>query len=68
MMELNDSAVRAQGSSEAALLDTLRGELDYEILVFSPMSGLAELHFEGAALSANVIAIPRERGSDLRMR
>lgn len=68
MMELNDSALRAQGSSEAALLDTLRGELGYEILVFSPMSGLAELHFEGAALSANVIAIPRERGSDLRMR
>ena len=65
MMELNDSALRAQGSSEASLLATLRGELGYEILVFSTKSGLAERHVEGAALSANVIAMPRERAGSV---
>ena len=69
MMELNDSALRAQGSSEASLLTTLQGELGYEILVFSTMSGLAEWHVEGTALSANVIAMPRERaGSAVQSR
>ncbi len=65
MMELNDSALQAQGSSECSLLATLRGELAYDILVFGAASGLVERHVEGAALSANIIALPRERRSDL---
>ncbi len=60
MMELNDSALRSQGSSEASLLATLQREFGYEILVFSTRSGLAERHVEGAALSANIIAMPGE--------
>ncbi len=65
MMELNDSALRAQGSSEASLLATLQRELGYEILVFSAKSGLAERHVDGGALSANVIAMPRERAGSV---
>ena len=61
MMEMNDSALRAQGSSETSLLATLRGELGYEILVFSTKSGLAELPVDGTPLSANIIAVPQER-------
>ncbi len=61
MMEMNDSALRAQGSSEASLLATLRGELGYEILVFGATSGLAELQVDSMPLSANVIAVPKER-------
>ena len=61
MMELNDGALRAQGSSEASLLATLRGELEYEILVFSTSTGLALMQTEGIPLSANIIAVPSER-------
>jgi len=61
MIEINDGALRAQGSGEASLLTTLRSELDYEILVFSTRSGLAEQPVDGVPLSANIIAVPRER-------
>jgi FkbM family methyltransferase len=61
MMEINDGALRAQGSSESSLLATLHGELGYEILVFSTTSGLAERPAKGVPLSANIIAVPRER-------
>ena len=58
MMEVNDGALRAQGSSEAALLETLRGEHGYEILIFSSKSGMAERRVLGEPLSSNVVAVP----------
>ncbi|TAJ41542.1 MAG: FkbM family methyltransferase [Reyranella sp.] len=61
MMEVSDGALRAQGSSEAALLETLRRDLRYEILVFSPATGLVHGQTEGMPLSANIIAMPTER-------
>jgi hypothetical protein len=61
MMEVNDGALRAQGSSEAALLETLRGQFGYRGLVFSVTSGLAEPLVEGARLSSNIIAVPGKR-------
>ena len=60
MVEINDGALRAQGSSEQALLATLRDDLGYEILVFSPSTGLVERPVEGMALSANIVAVPNE--------
>lgn len=61
MMELSDGALRAQGSSEAVLLETLRGALGYEILVFLPATGLVHRRTEGVPLSANIIAVPNEK-------
>lgn len=61
MMEVSDSALRAQGSSEASLLDMLRREFGYEILVFAAKSGLVELWEGSGPLSANIIAVPHER-------
>jgi len=65
MMEVSDSALRAQGSSEAALLEVLRGELGYEVLVFSESSGLVERQGASTPLSANVIAAPTERLAEI---
>lgn len=65
MMEMSDGALRAQGSSEAELLGFLWRENGYEVLVFSARSGLAERRAEGTRLSANVIALPQERVSDV---
>jgi hypothetical protein len=39
-----------------ALLETLRTDFGYEILVFSPLTGLLEWPARGAPLSANVVA------------
>lgn len=64
MMEVSDSALRAQGSSEAALLEMLRGELGYEALVFSESSGLVERQGASTPLSSNIIAVPRERSNE----
>lgn len=61
MMEVSDSALQAQGSSEAALLEMLRGELGYEILVFLPATGLVYRQIDGVPLSANIIAVPNEK-------
>ena len=47
-----------------SLIGTLRGELGYEIFVFSPVSGLLEAPRDGDPLSANVVAIPSERVAD----
>ena len=64
MMEVSDSALRAQGSSEAALLEMLRGEFGYEVLVFSESSGLVERQGASTPLSSNIIAVPRERSNE----
>ena len=65
MMEVNDGALRAQGSSEAALIATLRHDLSYEILVFSPVTGLVHGQSEGMPLSANIIAVPTEKLAEI---
>lgn len=61
MMEVSDGALQAQGSSEAALLEMLRGKLGYEILVFLPATGLVYRQIDGVPLSANIIAVPNEK-------
>lgn len=65
LMEINDGALRAQGHSAEALLSTLRGRFGYEILVFSPETGLLEVMIEGEPLSSNVVACPAEKVSRL---
>jgi len=65
LLEVNDSALRAQGSSAEVLLDTLRRAFNYEIMVFSPETGLIERLTESAPLSANVVAMPSERTAEL---
>jgi hypothetical protein len=64
LLEVNDDALRAQGDCADSLIGTLRGELGYEILVFSAVTGLLEAPRAGDALSANVVAIPSERVAD----
>ena len=65
LMELNERALHAQGHSADALLRVLREELDYQILTFSPVGGCPERAVEGAPLSPNVVAVPKERADDL---
>jgi hypothetical protein len=61
LLEVNDKALRAQGNCADSLLGTLRGELGYEVFVFSQVTGLLEASRDGEPLSANVVAIPAER-------
>jgi FkbM family methyltransferase len=65
LLEINDTALRAQGSSAEALLSTLRAEFGYDVLVFSPSTGMIEWLADGVPLSANVVAVPAERTADL---
>lgn len=65
LLEINDGALCAQGIGADALLASLRVEFGYEILVFSPTTGLLEPLSDGTALSANIVAAPRERLSEL---
>ncbi|MDP2330679.1 MAG: FkbM family methyltransferase [Reyranella sp.] len=65
MMEMSDGALRAQGSSEAALLETLRGEFRYEILILSQTTGLARRWVEGEPLSANIVVAAGEWVKDV---
>jgi len=64
LLEVNDKALRAQGNCADSLIVTLRGDLGYEIFVFSPVTGLLETPRDGDPLSANVVAIPSERVAD----
>ena len=66
LMEINDAALRAQQNSAELLLATLRDEFDYEILVFSPVTGQPELLKAGVALSANIVALPKDRVSEIQ--
>lgn len=63
MMEVSDGTLRARGNSEVALLETLRGELGYEIRAFSDIAGLVQELTEGTPLSANIAASPLEKRS-----
>ena len=65
LLEINEVALQAQQRSAERLLGTLRYELDYEILIFSPESGLLEARVNNQPLSANIVARPRELGSRL---
>jgi FkbM family methyltransferase len=65
LMELNERALHAQGQSAETLLSLLRQELNYEILTFSQVGGWPECAVEGAPLSANIVAVPKERAEAL---
>jgi hypothetical protein len=64
-MELNERALHAQGQSAETLLAVLRQELNYQILTFSQAGGWPECAVEGAPLSPNVVAVPKERADSL---
>lgn len=65
LMELNDRALHAQSQSAESLIRTLRDEFDYEVLMFSPVSGFLELPSADGPLSANVVMVPKERTTDI---
>jgi FkbM family methyltransferase len=65
LLEISDKALRAQGSGARALIDTLRRDLDYQVGIFSAKSGRIELLGEGDDLSSNVLAMPRDRVSEI---
>lgn len=65
LIEANDEALRAQGASAEALLAFLRGEVGYVVLVFSPATGGVELMNEDCPTSANIVAVPSEKLSEL---
>jgi hypothetical protein len=54
--------LRAQSTSGEALLATLRSDFGYDIMTFSAVTGTVERLAGGAPLSANVVAMPAERG------
>lgn len=68
LLEINDGALAAQGIGAEELLCSLRKEANYEILVFSASTGSIEPLDEGSALSANIVAVPRERLHELLSR
>jgi FkbM family methyltransferase len=61
LMEINDRAWSSQHQNADMLIKNLQEELDYAILVFSTSTGLIERPACDAPLSANVVAVPRER-------
>jgi FkbM family methyltransferase len=65
LLEINDTALRAQRSNAESLLSTLRTEFKYDVLVFSPVTGKIEWLADGVPLSANVVAVPAERTAGL---
>src|SRR6266404_1280961 len=65
LLEVDDGALRAQRNSAQSLLATLRNELDYEILAFSTVTGLLERPVDGAPLSSNIVAAPRDRAAEI---
>jgi FkbM family methyltransferase len=65
LLEISDRALRAQGSDAQKLIALLRGELGYEIGVFSTSTGGVELLDNDGNLSPNVLAVPRERVDDV---
>jgi len=68
LVEINDAALRAQQNSAELLLATLRNQFDYEVLVFSSITGRPELLEADVALSANIVALPRDRVSEVQFK
>ena len=65
LLEVNDKALRAQGSGAERLIATLRGELGYEIFVFSPSTGGIELLADGRNCRPTSSPMPRDRVSEI---
>jgi FkbM family methyltransferase len=65
VLEISDKALRGQGSDAQKLIATVRGELGYDIGVFSAQTGRIELLNDGGDLSLNVVAMPRERVAEI---
>jgi len=65
LLEINDHALSAQGATAQALLTCLQADFRYEILAFSPMTGLLGPVSKSGVLSANVVAVPRERLAEI---
>ena len=65
LLEANDGALKAQGTSSTALVEMLKVEFRYEVLVFSNMTGRAEVLPDGGELSSNIVAVPAERISEI---
>ena len=65
LIEVNDKALRAQNNCAESLIETLCGDLRYEIFVFSPITGLVEPRRDGEPLSPNVVAVPCERAEEM---
>jgi FkbM family methyltransferase len=65
LLEANESTLSAQGTSTEALVMMLRSEFNYQILVFSPATGGLERLAERVPLSANIVAVPDERLSEM---
>lgn len=67
LMELNDRALHAQGQSADTLLNTLKTDLNYQVLSFSPVGGRPERAVEGVPLSSNIVLVPKERAAELKL-
>lgn len=65
LLEINDGALKAQGTSADVLLEKLQADLGYEIMIFSPGTGLLAPVSDNAPLSENIVAVPRERMSEV---
>jgi FkbM family methyltransferase len=66
LLEINDRALSAQGATAQTLLNCLQSDFSYEILTFSPSTGLLEPASQSGVLSANIVAVPRERLAEAR--
>jgi FkbM family methyltransferase len=65
LLEANEQALQAQGTSSAALVGMLKAEFRYEVLVFSETTGRVEVLRDGGALSSNIVAAPAERVGEI---
>ena len=65
LLEANDDALQAQGTSSAALVGMLKAEFRYEVLVFSNSTGRVELLRDGGELSSNIVAVPAEKVGEI---
>jgi FkbM family methyltransferase len=60
LLEINDGALRVLGHSADLLIDRLRSEFGYEILIW-PEGGVPSVWRPGQAMSENVAAVPKAR-------
>lgn len=68
LLEANEEALKAQGTSRAALVTMLKSEFRYEVLVFSESTGRVEVLRDGGELSSNIVAAPAEKVGDILAR
>lgn len=65
LLEINDGALKAQGTSANAILARLRTGFGYEIMNFSPVTGIVSPAGDKDPLSENIVAVPKERISEM---